>query len=182
MRHYEIVALVHPDQSNQTDKIVGRYRDTIERGGGIVHRYENWGRRRLAYPINKLYKAGYFLLNIECAPSVKDELENLFRFNDSILRTLVLRMDRAVTEDSPIMKKLLEQEAEEQSRREAENRERAERAKREAAAQAEKDAASRKQERDAASAKADSQASQPAESSAADSTKSEDESKPDNED
>ena len=112
MRHYEIVALVHPNQSDQLEEIVARYRKIVEESGGSIHRYEDWGRRKLAYPIQKLYKAGYFLMNIECEPTVKDEIENAFRYNDSIIRSLVIRKEKAVTERSPILTKLLKQEAE----------------------------------------------------------------------
>ena len=112
MRHYEIVALVHPNQSDQLEEIVARYRKIVEESGGSIHRYEDWGRRKLAYPIQKLYKAGYFLMNIECEPTVKDEIENAFRYNDSIIRSIVIRKDKAVTEQSPILIKLLKQEAE----------------------------------------------------------------------
>ena len=119
MRHYEIVALVHPNQSDQLEEIVARYRKIVEESGGSIHRYEDWGRRKLAYPIQKLYKAGYFLMNIECEPTVKDEIENAFRYNDSIIRSLVIRKEKAVTEQSPILTKLLKQEAED---REAEER------------------------------------------------------------
>jgi small subunit ribosomal protein S6 len=119
MRHYEIVALVHPNQSDQLEEIVARYRKIVEESGGSIHRYEDWGRRKLAYPIQKLYKAGYFLMNIECEPTVKDEIENAFRYNDSIIRSLVIRKEKAVTERSPILTKLLKQEEED---REAEER------------------------------------------------------------
>ena len=119
MRHYEIVALVHPNQSDQLEEIVARYRKIVEESGGSIHRYEDWGRRKLAYPIQKLYKAGYFLMNIECEPTVKDEIENAFRYNDSIIRSLVIRKEKAVTEQSPILTKLLKQETED---REAEER------------------------------------------------------------
>ena len=113
MRHYEIVALVHPDHSEQVDQMVGRYQQLIEDSGGKVHRYENWGRRRLAYQIEGLYKANYFLLNAECTSEIKDELENQFRFNDSILRSLVIRMEKAETEDSPIMEEINKKREEE---------------------------------------------------------------------
>ena len=113
MRHYEIVALVHPDHSEQVDQMVARYQQLIEDDGGKIHRYENWGRRRLAYQIQKLYKANYFLLNVECTPEIKDELENQFRFNDSILRSLVIRMEKAETEDSPIMTEIIKKREEE---------------------------------------------------------------------
>ncbi len=120
MRHYEIVALVHPDQSAQIEDIVARYRKIVEDSGGQIHRYENWGRRKLAYPIRKIYKADYFLLNIECEPAVKDEIENAFRYYDSIIRSLIIRKDEAVTEQSPILKKLIKQEAEERAEKERE--------------------------------------------------------------
>ncbi len=151
MRHYEIVALVHPDQSEQTDQFTDRYREIIERSGGTVHRYENWGRRKLAYPINKIYKAGYFLLNIECDSSVKDELENSFRYNDAILRTLVVRMDHAVKDVSPIMQRKLEEDAEEQERLAAEELARQKRAAE--IAESEKQAAEKAAQEEAAQAK-----------------------------
>ena len=113
MRHYEIVALVHPDQSEQQDEIIDRYRRIVEDSGGTVHRCEDWGRRKLAYPIQKLFKAGYFLMNIECDPSVKEEIETVFRYNDSIIRSLVLRKDGPVTEQSPILKQIVKKKAEE---------------------------------------------------------------------
>ncbi len=122
MRHYEIVALVHPDQSEQQDEIINRYCRIVEDSGGKVHRCEDWGRRKLAYPIEKLFKAGYFLLNIECKPEVKDEIENVFRYNDSIIRSLILRLDGPVTEQSPVLKKIIKKQIEEkeQAEREAE--------------------------------------------------------------
>ena len=120
MRHYEIVALVHPDQSAQIEEIVARYRKIVEDSGGKVHRQENWGRRKLAYPIKKIYKADYFLLNVECDPSVKDKIENDFKYYDSILRSLCIRQDKAITEQSAIMKKLLKQEEEERQAKERE--------------------------------------------------------------
>ena len=145
MRHYEIVALVHPNQSDQLEEIVARYRKIVEESGGSIHRYEDWGRRKLAYPIQKLYKAGYFLMNIECEPTVKDEIENAFRYNDSIIRSLVIRMDKAVTEQSPILIKLRKQEAED---REAEERAAAEleRARREESEAMAAEAAKRSEE------------------------------------
>ena len=100
MRHYEIVFLVHPDQSEQVPGMIDRYRGAIESGGGAVHRLEDWGRRQLAYPIQKLHKAHYVLMNIECAQDVLDELESAFRFNDAVLRNLVIRRDGPVTEPS----------------------------------------------------------------------------------
>ncbi len=108
MRHYEIVLLVHPDQSEQVAAMVERYRGVIEAGDGIVHRQEDWGRRQLSYPINKIHKAHYILLNIEVDGNVLSEVENLFRFNDAILRNLVIRRDNAITDTSPMMKEVEE--------------------------------------------------------------------------
>ena len=103
MRHYEIVFLVHPDQSEQVPSMIERYRNMIQNQEGIVHRLENWGRRQLAYQINKVHKAHYVLMNIEASQSLIDELENAFRFNDAILRYLVLRQNQAITEQSCVM-------------------------------------------------------------------------------
>lgn len=102
MRHYEIVFLVHPDQSAQVPAMVDRYRSIIETASGSIHRLEDWGRRQLAYPINKMHKAHYVLMNIECDQKTLDELESGFRFNDAILRSLTIRRDEAVTEPSPL--------------------------------------------------------------------------------
>ena len=104
MRHYEIVFLVHPDQSEQVPAMVERYRATIENSGGKIHRLEDWGRRQLAYPINKIHKAHYVLMNIECGADALAELESAFRFNDAVLRNLVMRRKAAVTETSPLAK------------------------------------------------------------------------------
>ncbi len=104
MRHYEIVFLVHPDQSEQVPAMVERYRGTIEGKNGVVHRFEDWGRRQLAYPIEKLHKAHYILMNVECDNEVLDELESAFRFNDAILRHMTLKTKAAVTEPSPLAK------------------------------------------------------------------------------
>jgi len=104
MRHYEIVFLVHPDQSEQVPAMIERYRAMIEAGNGIVHRQEDWGRRQLAHPINKIHKAHYVLFNIECARETLDELESAFRFNDAVLRHLTIRRDEAVTEPSALLK------------------------------------------------------------------------------
>lgn len=105
MRHYEIVFLVHPDQSEQVPAMVERYRATIEAAGGKIHRLEDWGRRQLAYPIQKVLKAHYVLMNIECGQDVLDELTSAFRFNDAVLRNLVIARDEAVTEPSPLLKR-----------------------------------------------------------------------------
>ncbi len=104
MRHYEIVFLVHPDQSEQVPAMIERYKGTIENGKGTIHRLEDWGRRQLAYPINNLVKAHYVLFNIEAEQAVLDELVDSFRFNDAVLRHLVMRRDDAVSEQSLIMK------------------------------------------------------------------------------
>ena len=104
MRHYEIVFLVHPDQSEQVPAMIERYKTLIENGEGKVHRLEDWGRRQLAYSIENLVKAHYVLLNIEAGQDVLNELVETFRFNDAILRHMVIRRDEAITEQSLIMK------------------------------------------------------------------------------
>ncbi|HSN16619.1 MAG TPA: 30S ribosomal protein S6 [Gammaproteobacteria bacterium] len=104
MRHYEIVFLVHPDQSEQVPAMVERYRSMIESAGGKVHRQEDWGRRQLAYPIAKVHKAHYVLMNIECGQATLNELISMFRFNDAVLRHLVVRREEAVTEPSALVK------------------------------------------------------------------------------
>ncbi len=104
MRHYEIVFLVHPDQSEQVPAMIERYRSMVESGGGAIHRLEDWGRRQLAYPIAKVHKAHYVLMNIECDQSVMEEIESAFRFNDAVLRNMILSMKEAVTEPSPLVK------------------------------------------------------------------------------
>lgn len=105
MRHYEVVFLVHPDQSEQVPAMVERYRATIESAGGKIHRLEDWGRRQLAYPIQKLHKAHYVLMNIECDRPTLDELGSAFRFNDAVLRNLVIARSEAVTEPSLLAKR-----------------------------------------------------------------------------
>ena len=104
MRHYEIVFLVHPDQSEQVPAMIERYKSAIEAGNGKINRLEDWGRRQLAYPIQNLVKAHYVLMNVEAEQAVLDELVDGFRFNDAVLRHLVMRRDDAVTEQSLIMK------------------------------------------------------------------------------
>jgi small subunit ribosomal protein S6 len=104
MRHYEVVFLVHPSQSEQVPAMIERYRGNLEGRGGKIHRLEDWGRRPLAYPINKVHKAHYVLMNIECDREALDELESAFRFNDAVLRNLVIKRDQAVTDPSPLMK------------------------------------------------------------------------------
>lgn len=109
MRHYEIVFLVHPDQSAQVPAMIQRYQGIIKNGDGRVHRLEDWGRRALAYPINKVHKAHYVLMNIECSDAVLAEIETAFRFNDMVIRNLILRCDHAVTDASAMARKANEQ-------------------------------------------------------------------------
>jgi len=104
MRHYEVVFMVHPDQSEQVPGMIERYSQLITKEGGSIHRLEDWGRRQLAYPINKIHKAHYVLMNIEANDTVMAELDSSFRYNDAVLRNLVIRMDEAVSEESLIMK------------------------------------------------------------------------------
>src|SRR3984893_12113708 len=103
-RHYEVVFLVHPDQSEQVPAMIERYSHLISQHKGKIHRLEDWGRRPLAYPINKIMKAHYVLMNIECDQATVDELSENFRYNDAVIRNMILRADRAVTEPSPISK------------------------------------------------------------------------------
>ena len=110
MRHYEVVFLVHPDQSEQVPAMLERYKAVITTGGGQVHRLEDWGRRQLAHTINKVHKAHYVLMNIECGKPALEELLSLFKFNDAVLRNLVLQRDEAVTEPSPLAKSATESE------------------------------------------------------------------------
>jgi small subunit ribosomal protein S6 len=117
MRHYEIVFLVHPDQSEQVPSMVERYRSVIETGGGKVHRFEDWGRRQLAFPIQKIHKAHYILMNIECGQDVLDELKSAFRFNDAVIRDLVVVRKDAVTEASPMAKEKSDEDSRKASRR-----------------------------------------------------------------
>lgn len=105
MRHYEIVFLVHPDQSEQVPAMIERYRAIIEGAGGRIHRLEDWGRRQLAYSISRVHKAHYVLLNVECDAEARDELVSAFRFNDAVLRHMILSREEAVTEPSPLAKK-----------------------------------------------------------------------------
>ena len=101
MRHYEIVFLVHPDQSEQVPSMVERYKAMIEKGKGKIHRFEDWGRRQLAYPIDKVHKAHYVLMNIECDDKTLSELTNSFRFNDAVIRHLIIKRKKAITTPSP---------------------------------------------------------------------------------
>src|SRR6476646_8675382 len=104
MRHYEIVFIVHPDQSEQVPQMVERYKGLIAGKNGTVHRLEDWGRRQLAYPLAKVHKAHYVLMNIECDNDTLSELEHSFKFSDAVLRHLIIKMDKAVTAPSPMMK------------------------------------------------------------------------------
>lgn len=117
MRHYELVLLVHPDQSDQVVGMVERYINLVKEQGGAIHRLEDWGRRQLAYPINKIHKAHYVLLNIECNDTTLAQLEELFKYNDAIIRSLVIRREGAITEQSPLAK-----EAEDKRTRKANRR------------------------------------------------------------
>jgi len=109
MRHYEIVFLVHPDQSEQVPAMIDRYRSMLEGRGGSIHRLEDWGRRQLAYAINKVHKAHYVLMNVECDLEALREIENAFRYNDAVLRSMVLARKAAVTEPSPLVKEAAEE-------------------------------------------------------------------------
>ncbi|MBV0933459.1 30S ribosomal protein S6 [Marinobacterium weihaiense] len=116
MRHYEIVFLVHPNQSEQVPAMIERYKALIEGAEGTIHRLEDWGRRQLAYPINNAHKAHYVLMNVEATQEVMDELSSMFRYNDAVLRNMVIRCNEAITEDSPI--KAAESREERKPRRE----------------------------------------------------------------
>ncbi len=111
MRHYEIVLLFHPDQSEQVPAMVERYTTTIQENGGKLHRLEDWGRRQLAFSINKVHKAHYILMNVECDNDTIEDLKSTFRFNDAVIRNLVIRRKEAVTESSPMMKEVEAKEA-----------------------------------------------------------------------
>ncbi len=122
MRHYEIVFMVHPDQSEQVPGMIERYTATITKDGGSVHRLEDWGRRQLAYPIEKIHKAHYVLMNVEATAEALEELNTNFRFNDAVLRNMVIRQDGPVTEESLIMKQEREGRERRSSRPEREER------------------------------------------------------------
>jgi len=125
--------MVHPDQSEQVPGTMGRYKSLIEAAGGTVHRLEDWGRRQLAYPIQKLHKAHYVLMNVECGQDTLSELLDAFKFNDAVLRHMVIKRDKAHTEDSPLVKEREREDAEKQARAAAEQRAAEQRAEREAA-------------------------------------------------
>jgi len=130
MRHYEVVFIVHPDQSEQVPAMIDRYRTMVTGPGGRIHRLEDWGRRQLAYPIQKVHKAHYVLMNIECGRETLTELEHAFKFNDAVLRHLVVAMPEAVATPSPMMK---EEKARSLTGKEAERGERPDRAEKPAA-------------------------------------------------
>lgn len=123
MRHYELVLLVHPDQSDQVVGMVERYIKLVQDNNGVIHRLEDWGRRQLAYPINKIHKAHYVLFNIETDGDTLAELEELFRYNDAIIRSLVMRRDEAVTEESQLAKNADEKRARKATTRRPDSRE-----------------------------------------------------------
>lgn len=104
MRHYEVVILVHPDQSEQVPQMVERYQGIVQSNGGTIHRTEDWGRRQLAYPINKIHKAHYILMNIECDNEALDQLKHAFRYNDAVIRDLIIKCKGAVTDMSLMLK------------------------------------------------------------------------------
>lgn len=120
MRHYEIVFLVHPDQSEQVPAMIERYRSMIESNQGSIHRLEDWGRRQLAYPINKIHKAHYVLMNIECDQATLQQINNAFRFNDAVIRDLIFRRDAAIMEPS-LLAKSKEQEREKEMSGDSDN-------------------------------------------------------------
>ncbi len=121
MRHYEIVVIIHPDQRDQLAAMLQRYRTIVETSGGTIHRQEDWGRRQLAYPIQKLHKANYILLNVECTQEALEELELGFRFNDAVLRNLIIKCDKAITEPSLILQASEKREKEYAEKRERDN-------------------------------------------------------------
>jgi len=139
MRHYEVVFLVHPDQSEQVPGMVERYTQLMSDNGGKVHRMEDWGRRQLAYPINKIHKAHYVLMNVECGGETLEELTTLFRYNDAVLRNLIIKAKDAVTEESLILKS--ERESKERKARAEQKRKMEEEAAAAAAAEAPADEA-----------------------------------------
>jgi small subunit ribosomal protein S6 len=159
MRHYEIVFLVHPDQSEQVPAMIERYKSSVESNGGKVHRLEDWGRRQLAYPINKIHKAHYVLMNVECGEDVRDEIETAFRFNDAVIRNLILKRDEAITDMSVLAKAKSEEDAAEKKSA----AERAANAKREAAATAATAAAAKEAATEASTDKSEAADAAPAE-------------------
>ncbi len=121
MRHYEIVLLIHPDQSEQVPAMLKRYKTMVKDSGGDIHRLEDWGRRQLAYPIRKVHKAHYILLNLECSKPILDELVTTFRYNDAIIRHLILNRDRAITEASPMVSESSQKKVAREAEKEADS-------------------------------------------------------------
>ena len=119
MRHYEVTLIVHPDQSSQVTTMIEKYKELITLGGGIVHRDEDWGRKHLAYPINKIYKAHYLMMNIECDKETLDKLNYNFRFNDAILRNLIISKKEAITEPSIMVTEADKEKVKDQSKEKA---------------------------------------------------------------
>jgi small subunit ribosomal protein S6 len=119
MRHYEVTLIVHPDQSSQVTTMIEKYKELITSGGGIVHRNEDWGRKHLAYPINKIYKAHYLMMNIECDKETLDKLNYNFRFNDAILRNLIISKKEAITEPSIMVTEADKEKVKDQSKEKA---------------------------------------------------------------
>ena len=132
MRHYEVVFMVHPDQSELVGAMLDRYVNIVESSGGVLHRREDWGRRPLAYPIQKVHKAHYALLNVECNQPTIEEIDTAFRFNDAVLRSLIIKRDRAMTEETQFLK----EERADRAEKDARERREAERAARAAADEA----------------------------------------------
>ena len=119
MRHYEVTLIVHPDQSSQVTTMIEKYKELITSGGGIVHRDEDWGRKHLAYPINKIYKAHYLMMNIECDKDILDKLNYNFRFNDAILRNLIISKKEAITEPSIMVREADKEKVKDQGKEKA---------------------------------------------------------------
>ena len=155
MRHYEIVFIVHPDQSDQVPSMVERYTGIVTGNGGQVHRCEDWGRRQLAYPINKIHKAHYVMMNVECGQEELDELVSIFRFNDAVLRNLVIKRKGPVTDETDLMKAERADKAEKESRQRREQERAAANEAAAAKAAAEAEAEASKETAEAAEAPAD---------------------------
>ena len=119
MRHYEVTLIVHPDQSSQVTTMIEKYKELITTGGGLVHREEDWGRKHLAYPINKIYKAHYLMMNIECDKDTLDKLNYNFRFNDAILRNLIISRPEAITEPSIMVREAEKDKVKDQGKEKA---------------------------------------------------------------
>lgn len=160
MRHYEVVFLVHPDQSDQVPGMIERYHAMIERGEGVVHRTEDWGRRQLAFPVAKIHKAHYILFNIEVTQGVLEELESAFRFNDAVIRSMIIRRDGPETGTSKIYEEELKEQEKEKERDRRREEEYAARAARSASAESESDSASESSD---AETQVEAQAEEPSE-------------------